>query len=166
MIVVATSLQPRSPAALARTLAWTGEVLTALRRSSGLLAGSLRVDVHGIAWTVTVWQDGASLAAFRGAHQDVASRLPRIVVDPAADSVITAWQASSPRVPSWREVADHLPAVPAPVSGIDFPVAPARPSSDPLPTRRFARVTSGERDTLRPTLDARPLGPAERNQGA
>lgn len=71
------------------------------RRSPGYLAGSVRVTAGGpVFWTLTVWQDGAAMNAFResGAH---ARFMPKLAVW-GSQAAMTAWQVDAD--PSWDEV--------------------------------------------------------------
>jgi len=80
--------------------AWhTFRSLRQLRQTPGLLEGSLIRDAHQVYWTLTIWQDEASMRQYRnnGAHRQVMPKLMQ-------------WcnQAS---VVHWTQVSEALPTI-------------------------------------------------------
>ena len=56
---------------------YTFRSLRQLRQAAGFLQGSLIRDAHQVYWTITVWQDEASMRQYRntGAHRQVMPKL-------------------------------------------------------------------------------------------
>ncbi|MDP9101956.1 MAG: hypothetical protein M3N21_07415, partial [Actinomycetota bacterium] len=107
--VVVTRMSPAGIRGGLLALRLTGKVVRQLRHQPGLCGGAVLADRSGGFWTVTVWSDGESLAAFRSAHAAVAARGPAVTGAPAGASgaapsgglVLTAWQQEGCGVPGW-----------------------------------------------------------------
>lgn len=75
------------------------------RRSPGYLGGSLRVTRGGpVFWTLTLWQDGAAMNAFResGAHGELMPKMAGW----ASQVSTTAWKVE--KAPSWPEAIEQM----------------------------------------------------------
>lgn len=115
-----------------------------VRRTPGFIAGALGVSVGSVFWTMTMWQDGRAMVAFRdsGAHVD---EMPKLA-GWSKHGCFTAWQTEETTLPSWAEAHDrlteraHFVPVTAPDENQRGHVVPAtRGSVLSLPIRRARR---------------------------
>ena len=103
-----TRLRVRSPRFLFRFALF---VLGTLIQAN-ISAGNRRVRIrktYGLTfWTLTVWDDAASMAAFRGAspHRDSMPHLQHW----CDEASVAHWEQESPVVPSWKYSAEQLQA--------------------------------------------------------
>lgn len=74
------------------------------RRSPGYLGGALRVARGPVFWTLTLWQDGAAMNAFRasGVHGELIPKMAGW----ASQACTTAWKVE--RDPSWDETFERM----------------------------------------------------------
>ena len=122
-IVVATRLTAKGARGSWLLLRLTSSVVRQLARQPGFVGGRLLLEPRLAAWTVTVWADRDSLAAFRAAHAGVAAH-----ADEVGDQLeMTAWLSDDDAVPSWSDVRARWTAVPAPRRGatLRLPGGPA-----------------------------------------
>ena len=121
-VVVTTRMHTRGWREAMRLVRLTAAVKRQLAGQPGFLGGAVLAEPRRVFWTVSVWQDPASLAAFRELHAEVASHGEAL-----ADSMVNSgWRADSDTVPTWREVGELWPAVPAPRRGVSAPVRSGR----------------------------------------
>lgn len=75
-------------------------------RSPGFVAGRLRAELSGTFWTLTVWESGRDMVAFRdtGAHARV---LPRLA-GWASEAVFGVWNSDAAELPDWAETARRI----------------------------------------------------------
>jgi hypothetical protein len=100
-------------------------------RTPGFLGGRLRAEPSGTYWTLTVWQSGRAMAAFRdsGIHSRVAPKSAHW----ADEAVFGTWQSGTGRVPSWREASARTAGQPY-FAPLEHP-APAHLAGRARPTR-------------------------------
>ena len=75
-------------------------------RTPGFLGGQLARDANDVLWTVTLWDNEASMRAFRngGAHR---RGMPRIS-DWFDEAALVHWEQESAELPDWREIPRRL----------------------------------------------------------
>lgn len=108
MLVSATRLRVRSVRFLPGVgLGILGSIRQA-RKSPGFVAGTLLRDSHWTFWTITGWQDEASMRGFRnsGAHKGVMPRL----LDWCDEAVSGHWAVESDTLPEWQAAYERLVA--------------------------------------------------------
>jgi heme-degrading monooxygenase HmoA len=105
-VVVATRFKLGSARHLPRFFAGTMATARQARRSPGFVGGRLRVEPGGVYWTLTTWQSGRDMVAFRnaGAHAAVVPRLGGW----ACEAVFGVWNVDDEGVPSWAEASRRL----------------------------------------------------------
>ena len=76
------------------------------QRSPGFLGGALINDKHRTFWTLTVWEDEASMKAYRGAaaHREVMPKLANW----CDEASVTHWTQQDSRVPDASEAHRHM----------------------------------------------------------
>ena len=105
-IVVATRLKAHSW----RHTLWFSLVATPsnlqAQRARGFVAGKFLWARSTDIFTVTLWEDGRSMQAFRnqGPHGRVMATWPRY----GPPSTFAAWKVAGTNVPSWREVGERM----------------------------------------------------------
>lgn len=112
------------------------------RQCSGYLAGSLAITGGLALWTMTLWQDGRSMGAFRdsGAH---AAAMPKLA--PWAKEVsVAGWRVAPEHRPGWEEALERF------VENVRFPRV------DNPHDRQLAQVV----EVPRRALVQAPLAPA------
>jgi hypothetical protein len=111
--------------------------------SPGLLGGRLRAEMPGVYWTLTVWESGRDMAAFRdgGVHAILVPRLAGW----ASEAVFGVWTTDSTDVPSWAEAARRVAEQP------NF-----APLDNPSQTHQAERVTPARRRGLDLPIRTRP----------
>jgi hypothetical protein len=127
MLVSATYLHAKSPAAWLTLFRVGNAVSTEAIHSPGVLGGKIRADRRGDFWTITGWESRDAMLGFKNApaHGKAMPRLDEV----ASHAMILTWEADA--LPSWAEAAAVLretdPRVPPrPAAGISRAVRPAR----------------------------------------
>jgi hypothetical protein len=151
-VVVATRFKPSSPKYLPRFFAGTVAAARQARSSSGFLGGRLRIDSVGAFWTLSVWESGGDMVAFRdsGVHAVLVPKLAGW----ANEAVYGVWNADTGKLPGWAEVSRHVAAHPN-FGPLDHP-GPAHLAQRFDPASRFGlelpipRTLSAPRRTPRP----------------
>lgn len=144
-VLVATRLKVRQPRFLPQFLAGSLAVSWQARKSEGYLGGKLRMEPNNVFWTLTAWESGGAVAAFRGSgtHQAIAPRLARW----ANEGVIGVWASDAVTLPDWAEVAYQTATRPR-FTELDHPttahgsvsvIAPQRGLDLPVPAKRTQR---------------------------
>lgn len=147
-VFVATRLKVRQHRFVPGFLTGSLAVAWQARNSDGYLGGKLRVESDNVFWTLTAWDSGSAVAAFRssGTHATLAPKLAGW----ASEGVIGVWSSASPDLPDWDEVARQTSARPR-FTDLDYPteqhgntsaIAPQRGLDLPVPARRVAGVTT------------------------
>lgn len=126
------------------------------RKSPGFLSGRLRVEPgDGVFWTLTVWQTGRDMVAYRdsGVHAVLIPHLSEW----ASEAVFGVWNSSTGELPDWatasRKVAEHpnfaTVAVPSDAHRARrFDPARGFGLDLPLPPRRRERLGKSRRSRL------------------
>lgn len=118
------------------------------RRAEGYVAGALRLSSGPEFWTLTVWDGGIAMQAFRnsGLHGAVMPQLAKW-----ADEASTAiWRTADHERPDWAEVQGRIEAAPR-FTHVDAPsdahlgavVRPAPNLSAALPVPRATKARTG-----------------------
>ena len=122
MLVVVTRLSTRGLSGLRTAMSLSGTVVDQLADLPGFHGGRLLVDRRRDLWTITTWQDRASLAAFGALHAPVAARIS----DVAVASATSGWQQASDEVPAWSAVRERWTDGPGPARGLSRPLPAGR----------------------------------------
>lgn len=102
----------------------------ALKQSQGLIKGKELIDKNLTFWTITMWEDEASMKKFRGcdAHRYAMQHLPKWcdeasyhhwvqedneipIWDTVAEKLYTEGKLSKVRHPSKAQIANHFPPI-------------------------------------------------------
>lgn len=77
-----------------------------VRRTPGFVAGAVGVSLGSVFWTMTMWEDGRAMVAFRdsGAHLE---EMPKLA-GWSRQGCLTAWQTDGTTLPSWAEAHARL----------------------------------------------------------
>jgi hypothetical protein len=96
-----TRLRMRSVWYLAPFLWETMKITRQAQRTSGFLGGKLLRERNGAFWTVTAWEDGSAMNAFRtqGAH---GGAMPKLL-DWCDEAAVVHWSQLTDALPSWQE---------------------------------------------------------------
>jgi hypothetical protein len=107
-VVVATNMKVRQWRDLPAFLRASIAVARQATRTTGFLAGRMRIDANGRFWTLTAWESDRAMAGFRdsGVHVKVTPRL----VDWASDAQLGVWNAEAPELPPWAVTAEQVNA--------------------------------------------------------
>jgi Domain of unknown function (DUF3291) len=99
-----TRLRVRSVLLLPSFLWQTLKTTHQTRRASGFLGGRLLPESRSVFWTLTAWEDGAAMNAFRtqGAHGGVMPKL----IEWCDEASVVHWTQETDTLPSWGEA--HL----------------------------------------------------------
>ena len=105
-VVVATRMRLRSVRFLPAFLRAANGTAEQARQTPGFLGGALRIERGLVFWTLTVWDTGRAMAAFRdsGLHGMVMGNL----AEWASEGSFALWRQDGSAVPQWAEVGDHL----------------------------------------------------------
>ncbi|HXL23145.1 MAG TPA: hypothetical protein VOA78_11805 [Candidatus Dormibacteraeota bacterium] len=82
--------------------AWrTVQIVRQTKRASGLLGGKLLREARNALWTITAWQDEASMNAFRiaSAHGAVMPKL----LGWCDEASVVHWHQETPELPAWLD---------------------------------------------------------------
>jgi heme-degrading monooxygenase HmoA len=131
-LVVATRMKvnrPRDVPAFFRTAL---AVARQSKGSPGFRGGSLRVEPTRTFWTLTAWEDAASMSAFRdtGAHREA---MPALAAW-ADEAYFVAWSQPDGRMPGWSDLRQRLPGRPL-FADLDHPSDGHRRRDTPGPGR-------------------------------
>ena len=148
-VVVATRMTVARQRWVLRFMAGSLAAARQAQRSPGFLAGRLRAELPGTFWTLTMWESGRDMLAFRdtGAHARV---LPRLA-GWASEAVFGVWNTDAAKLPGWAETARLIAERPnfapldnpGPAQLERRPVAPRAPGFI-LPLRRRARARQAQ----------------------
>jgi hypothetical protein len=105
-VVVATRFTVSSAKHLPRFLAGTIAAARQARQSPGYAGGRLRIEPFGAFWTLTAWQSGRDMVAFRdsGVHAVLVPRLAGW----AGEAVFGVWNADTAALPTWPDVSQRV----------------------------------------------------------
>jgi len=78
----------------------------ALKIADGLLKGKELIDKQLTFWTITLWEDEASMKGFRGslAHKNAMQQLPKW----CNEASYHHWVQEDNELPSWKTVSEKL----------------------------------------------------------
>ena len=109
-IVVATRMHMRRFWFVPQFMLASFRIAWQAHRTPGFLGGRLRAEPGGGYWTLTVWDSGRAMAAFRdsGLH----SRLAPMAARWADEAAFGIWPIDSARPPKWRDASASLAARP------------------------------------------------------
>lgn len=109
-VVTATRFRVSKGRYLPRFLKGSIDAARQARQSPGFLGGKLRAEpVGGAYWTLTVWQSGRDMVAFRdsGVHAVLMPKLAKW----ASEAIFGVWASETSELPGWdavcRRVAEH-----------------------------------------------------------
>jgi len=106
-IVVATRMHIRRFWHVPRFLLGSMRVAWQAHRTPGFLGGRMRAEPGGGGyWTLTVWESGRAMAAFRDAG--LHARLAPMAARWADEAVFGIWQCPDARAPEWRDAAARM----------------------------------------------------------
>jgi hypothetical protein len=142
-IVVATRMKVRKLRDIPRFLRGSLAAGRQASESPGLLGGRLRAELPDVYWTLTVWESGRDMAAYRdgGVHAILVPRLAGW----ASEAVFGVWTTESTDVPSWAEASRRIAEQP------NF-----APLDNPSQTHQAERVTRARRFGLELPIRIRP----------
>jgi heme-degrading monooxygenase HmoA len=106
MVISVTRLKLRSIRFLPAFL-WNNRfVLQSITKAPGFRRGKTLVDAGQVYWTMTVWNDVASMRSFRssGAH---AQAMPKLA-NWASESAFVHWESERDQLPEWQEAHRRL----------------------------------------------------------
>jgi len=106
MFASVTRLRVRSLIYLPSFLWHTRQSQAQVEMAVGFVGGRLLVDRHWTFWTLTVWQTGTAMKAFRGsgAHAKVMPHLANW----CDEAAYAHWEANGETVPTWPEAYQYL----------------------------------------------------------
>ena len=104
--VSVTRLRVRSYFYLPQFIWWANKSARQAEVSPGFLGGILMRNARNVFWTLTVWNEEASMNAYRiaGAHRSVMPKL----LSWCDEAAVAHWQQDSAELPSWQEAHRHL----------------------------------------------------------
>jgi hypothetical protein len=105
-VVVATRMVPSKLRHLPAFLVGSMRAGAQAQRAAGFRAGRMRIVRGPAFWTLTVWQDGRHMSAYRdsGVHAKLAPHIARW----AKEAAFTVWQTDNTLLPSWREATRRM----------------------------------------------------------
>lgn len=105
-VVVVTRMVPSRPRYIAPFLMGSLRSAAQARRSPGYRTGALRVERGPVFWTLTVWQDGRQMVAYRdsGAHGSVTPKMSSW----GKEAAFAMWQTNATSLPTWEEAHRRL----------------------------------------------------------
>jgi hypothetical protein len=120
MLVSVTRLRIRSLSAYFQFLAKNEGAVRQVVASPGFIRGRLLVDGFRTFWTATIWQDEASMRAYRsaGSHGAIMNRLPGW----CDEASVTHWAQDHDELPDWKETHRRMSTQGRP-SRVDRPSA-------------------------------------------
>jgi hypothetical protein len=100
-LISVTRLRVRSIRFLPMFLWYSFKSNQQAKHAPGNLASTVRAQENNVFWTMTVWEDEASMRSFMrsGAHREV---MPKIQAWCDEGSVVH-WQAENATLPTWKE---------------------------------------------------------------
>ena len=75
-------------------------------RSAGFLGGRLTVNAKYVFWTVTAWEDGAAMNAYRtgGAHRRAMPKL----IEWCDEASVVHWTQQGAEIPAWQHAHQRM----------------------------------------------------------
>lgn len=88
------------------------------------------VNAKNVFWTVTAWEDGAAMNAYRtgGAHRKAMPKL----LEWCDEGAVAHWTQESAEIPSWQEAHQHM-VKEGKLSKVNHPSADQRAGRIPAP---------------------------------
>jgi heme-degrading monooxygenase HmoA len=105
-VIVVTRLRLRDPGVLNDFFAAASASLEQAQKSPGNLASDALAEANDTWWTITSWQDRATMRAFVAAepHHSVMGRLS----DWCDEAAFVDWEQPDPALPDWQTGYRHL----------------------------------------------------------
>lgn len=106
MLVSATRLKLSSSKFLMQFLFYTWRITQQARKSPGFIQGKLLFDAHLTFWTLTAWDNLASMKTFRntGSHQ----RSMLLLSKWCNEACVAHWNPMERKLPSWEDACNVL----------------------------------------------------------
>lgn len=109
-VVVATRTKMSRWRYLPRFMTQSLVVALQARRSPGFRGGRLRIGTDGSFWTLTAWNSGRDMVAFResGRHAEVMPSMAGW----ASEALFAMWNDDGTAMPAWSDVSRRVAAKP------------------------------------------------------
>ncbi|HKV05680.1 MAG TPA: DUF3291 domain-containing protein [Candidatus Acidoferrales bacterium] len=129
-LISVTRLRIRSFVYLPQFVWHTFQATRQAQRAPGFVGGKLMREAGNVFWTLTAWQEGAAMSAFRirGAHGGVMPRL----LDWCDEASVAHWHQESGEIPSWIDAHQRLLTLGRP-SKVKHPTAAHLAHQIPVP---------------------------------